>query len=212
MERLPRYLVALAAMALLLVGCGTRIDKQAFTRSLRGSEAGSGAVATPANAGGSSVSNGSQVLGTTQRSDAPSVSRTARPRTASIPEGVSKALVGDVIRVGIHVPITGAAPLPANFLDSLEVVEAYTRDNPIHGRTVEFVIEDDGYDPARGLAACRKLAGENVLFVIGHTMPTVQDGCAGLFDTRLIPYLMRGTPESYLDGRPAPLLHSRMGA
>jgi branched-chain amino acid transport system substrate-binding protein len=137
-------------------------------------------------------------------------STTARPEGPAraggsgftMPSNVSTAIVGDEIRVGIHVPVTGAAPLPTNWSDALDVVQSFTNDHQIHGRTVRFIVADDGYDPAKGLGACRKLADENVLFVIGHTMPTVQDECANFFNARGIPYLMRGTPETFLDDRP----------
>jgi ABC-type branched-subunit amino acid transport system substrate-binding protein len=102
----------------------------------------------------------------------------------------------------MHVPETGAAPLPQDWQDVLAVVQDQLNKQPVNGRKVQFVIEDDGYDPARGLAACRKLAGEDVFFVIGHTDPAVQDACAGFFQGQGIPYLMRGTYPEILSGRP----------
>lgn len=200
--------ILLALLTIVATACGTRVDKEAFYREL----AAQGGVATEDGAAGTAGGPGEQgaaarsaggstrVLGTsTTRPGSESGSGTARP--PGIPSHVSTKEIGKVVRVGIHVPVTGAAPLPSNWSDAIEVVEAYTRDHPIHGRTVQFVVEDDGYDAAKGLAACRKLAGEDVVFVIGHTMPTIQDGCAELFEKRGIPYLMRGVPESFLDGR-----------
>jgi ABC-type branched-subunit amino acid transport system substrate-binding protein len=107
-----------------------------------------------------------------------------------------------VVQVGLHVPETGAAPLPTDWRDGIGVVEAYLNERPIHGRRIKFKIEDDGYDPSRALAACRKLADAGVTFVIGHTAPGAEDACAGLFQSRGIPYIMRGNAEKVLDGRP----------
>ncbi|HET9444306.1 MAG TPA: ABC transporter substrate-binding protein [Acidimicrobiales bacterium] len=115
--------------------------------------------------------------------------------------GLSTDPVGDVVRIGLHVPETGAAPMPTDWKDVLNVVEDHVNTTPVHGRKIHFVVEDDGYDASRGLAACRKLADENVLFVIGHTAPAAEDACAGLYQSRRIPYLMRGVMEKVLSGR-----------
>jgi branched-chain amino acid transport system substrate-binding protein len=111
--------------------------------------------------------------------------------------------MGDVIPIGMHIPLTGAAPLPTNFSDIINAVQEYiNKEARINGRSVRIIVEDDGYDPAKGAAACRKLADAKPLFVIGHTMPAVEDSCAGLFQSRRIPYLMRGTYEAVLKNRP----------
>jgi branched-chain amino acid transport system substrate-binding protein len=116
--------------------------------------------------------------------------------------GVSTDQVGDVIRIGLHVPETGAAPLPTDWKEALAVVEDHVNASPVHGRRIRFVVEDDGYDASRGLAACRKLADENVLFVIGHTAPAAENACTDLYQSRRIPYLMRGVMEKVIAGRP----------
>ena len=212
MVRSRQFVLATAVSALLLAACGTRVDKDAFYESLRTAPStvtttapGSGAPVTNGS-GSSRTDGGSRVLGGTVTRPG-SNGGTQGPVTSTgggsgIPANVSTKVIGDEILVGIHVPVTGAAPLPTNWSDSLKVVTDYVNETGIHGRSVRFVVEDDAYDPARGLAACRKLADQNVLFVIGHTMPTVQDSCANFFNARGIPYLMRGTPEYFLEDRP----------
>ena len=211
-----RWVILIAALALAMAACGTRVDKQAFYDALAEQQqtiitegsAGSSPDGTTAS-GGSSSNGGSQVLGT--RSTAPGSVDTDPPSgggasggsAAAIPSHVSRAVIGDTITVGFHVPITGAAPLPLAWTDTLAAVEEWlNKEARINGRGVRFVLEDDGYDPAKGLAACRKLADSNVLFVIGHTMPTVQERCSRFFNDRGIPYLIRGIPESTLQGAP----------
>jgi len=210
MVRSYRSFVAVLAVMMGLAACGTRVDKDAFYAQLAAQQqqtGGEGVVpGTPegsvpgSTAGPSAPGSRPTVLGT--RTAASDGSRPAAPISSGIPSNVSTTVVGNEIVVGLHVPVTGAAPLPTNWDDSLEVVQRSINDNPIHGRTVRFIVEDDGYDPARGLAACRKLADSNVLLVIGHSMPTIQESCASFFHQRGIPYLMRGIPEAALDGHP----------
>ena len=209
-----RMAAVLAALALTATACGTRVDRDAYFTALeaRAGEA-PGEEAAP---------DGTAVAGTSvSQQDAPGDARTtgtgagagARlPRTATTAKSggppkpgaipnVSTERVGDTVRIGMHVPETGAAPVPTDFRDVFAVLEQHLNANPVHGRKVEFLIEDDGYDPAVGLAACRKIEDGDPLFVIGHTQPAVQDACAGLFQSRGVPYLMRGTNQDVLNGR-----------
>lgn len=204
MTRSNRLIRVTAILLLTLVACGTRVDKEAFYAALRSNPGAAGEAATPR---GAQPTDGPALAprGESGRASGPA-SGAAAPRggSSSAPANLhlSTAEVGKVINIGLHVPQTGAAPLPTNWQDSLDVVTSSINAHPINGRTVRFTVEDDGYDPAKGLAACRKLADENVLFVIGHTMPTIEDSCAGFFNSRHIPYLMRGIPESALKNRP----------
>jgi len=201
----------LAVLALTTAACGTRVDRDAYLASRR--------VILPEGAAGDLVvRSGSELDGETSVGDASASGGSgaapagagstvagsgAEEASPGVPAGVSAKVVGDTVRIGMHLPETGAAPLPTDWLDALKVIQQYLNErHPAHGRTYEFVVEDDGYDPAKGLAACRKLADENVLLVLGHSQPAVQEACAGLLDDRRIPYMMRGAQASILDGRP----------
>lgn len=205
-------LAVLAALALTTAACGTRVDRDAYLASRR-------VVLAEGADGDLQAGRGAEVDGTRSVGDtaaASDPSRAASSGTApgadstssgsgasGVPTGVSDKVVGDTIRIGMHLPETGAAPLPTDWLDALKVIQQYLNEqHPAHGRTYQFVVEDDGYDPAKGLAACRKLADENVLLVLGHSQPAVQEACAGLFHERRIPYLMRGAQASILSGHP----------
>ena len=214
-----RFLVwaaLLSSTALLATSCGTRVDRAAYFRSLQqqgqGTDVAAGAPGDAAQQGvEAAATNGGASGGTGgAESGAASAGKGAKGSTAAagsasgkagVPTNVSTAVVGDTIRVGLHVPETGAAPLPQDWMDVVNVVQGYLNAHPVNGRKMQFVVEDDGYDPAMGLAACRKLAGENVVFVIGHTQPAVEDACAGLFQSQGIPYLMRGAQPQLLSGR-----------
>jgi branched-chain amino acid transport system substrate-binding protein len=195
-------------VALLSSSCGTRADRDAFYESLRRNQTGTQQDVT-ASVGEDVTSDvpdasdtsarATEVLGTQQT---PTKTKTTKP-SGGVPANVSREVIGKQIDIGIHVPITGAAPIPTDFLDYMRVIETYVAEEaPIHGRTFRFVETDDGYDPAKGQAACRKLASENIVLAVGHTMPAVEDGCADLFGGKGIPYLMRGTYPSVLKDRP----------
>lgn len=205
----------LAALALIATACGTRVDRQAYQ-----AERAAAQVVVPVGTGGAGIAGESVTtavpgatgsVAATDRSGGaissggPATSSggaaTASP-SADIPD-VSDEVVGDTIRIGFHVPITGAAPIPTDFMDTLQVIEEYTNEEaPIQGRKVHYLIEDDGYDAQVALAACKKLVDDGPLLVIGHTMPAAQDACADEFGEQGIPYLMRGTYPEILDGRP----------
>lgn len=77
--------------------------------------------------------------------------------------GVTK----DTIKIGIIGPMTGSAAL---FGKSVFGLEALYRDinerGGINGRKIEIVREDDGCDPARGIAAFKKLVSQDRVFAV----------------------------------------------
>ncbi|MFA5787636.1 MAG: ABC transporter substrate-binding protein [Actinomycetota bacterium] len=209
MRRTASLLSAVLAVVLVGTACGSRVDRDAYLRSLQqyqevqpGAEqpGGSASTALPEQPGGAGTATtaGSQITAAPTGGTS-----TGKPGTTTKTSPLSTTVVGDTILIGFHVPKTGAAPMPTNWLDALEAIQEYlnTEVRP-SGRKVKFLIEDDGYDATKGASACRKLADANPLFVIGHTMPAAQDACARQFNERLVPYLMRGTYPEILNGRP----------
>jgi len=73
----------------------------------------------------------------------------------------------DTIRIGVFAPLSGSALL---FGKGLIGVDAYYRSvnesGGINGRKIELVREDDGCDPAKGIAAIKKLIGDDNVFMI----------------------------------------------
>ncbi len=201
---MKRILLVLVSLSLFLAACGTRVDKEAYFRSLGTQTEAPGEVtsteagraAGPTSAARTTAGGPGEAASKTQQGGRVAGGGAAGPR-------VSDKVVGETINIGFHVPVTGAAPLPADFLDIIKAIEEYfNAEKPLYGRKFRFLVEDDGYDPTKGLAACRKLAGEDVLFVIGHTMPAAEDACAKLLGDAGIPYLIRGTYPEILNGRP----------
>jgi branched-chain amino acid transport system substrate-binding protein len=85
------------------------------------------------------------------------------PALAQDVPGVTK----DTIKIGVIGPMTGSAAL---FGKSVFGVEALYRDinerGGINGRKIEIIREDDGCDPARGIAAVKKLVSQDRVFAI----------------------------------------------
>lgn len=208
--------VAAAALSLLAAACGTQVDKQAYLGSLASTDGGDGseavqgpagtdggqrpvggATSAPVTQGGQQTTRGPGATAGSGGSGSTPSSGSSRG-TASTPSGLSTTVVGNTIMVGMHLPETGAAPLPMSWRGDLEVVQRYMNDRPVNGRKMDFTIQDDGYDPAMGMAACKKLVDAQPLLVIGHTSPAVQSQCVPIFNANHIPYLLRGSPRSFI--------------
>ena len=77
--------------------------------------------------------------------------------------GVTK----DTIKIGVFGPMTGAAALFGKSVFGVESVYKDINDKGgIHGRKIVLVRDDDGCDPARGLAAFKKLVTQDEVFAI----------------------------------------------
>jgi branched-chain amino acid transport system substrate-binding protein len=117
-------------------------------------------------------------------------------------------VVGKTIDFGITVPITGAAPLPFGWQTDVNTVEQWiASQGGLYGRKVSFDIEDDGYDPSTGQAACTKLVDSKPLFVVGWTMPEVELECAQLFSKNKIPYFARGASPNVIQSCSIPICY-----
>jgi branched-chain amino acid transport system substrate-binding protein len=87
----------------------------------------------------------------------------ASPLAAQDAPGVTK----DTIKIGVISPMTGSAAI---FGKSAFGVESVYRDinerGGINGRKIEIVREDDACDPARGIAAMKKLVSQDQVFAV----------------------------------------------
>ncbi|MGZ4119200.1 MAG: ABC transporter substrate-binding protein [Actinomycetota bacterium] len=214
MNQRKKMVIAAMLIALAATACGTRVDKAAFYRALaasgqqgtggtNGTTSGGSVAAGPSQAPGTTVQGVNNPSGSSGGSTTGGSSTGTASGASAASLGVSTAPVGNTVLVGLNIPLTGAAPVPPTFQDAIDVAQSYLNSNGgIYGRQVKFLVEDDQYDPSTGLAVCRKLAGENVLFAVGHTMPTIEQECTDFYNTKKIPYIMRGIPEATLANRP----------
>lgn len=76
-------------------------------------------------------------------------------------------VTADTIKIGVIGPMTGPAAIFGKSVFGVEAVFQAANDRGgIHGRKIEVVREDDGCDPAKGLAAYKKVVSQDNVFAI----------------------------------------------
>ena len=101
-----------------------------------------------------------------------------REAAASAGPGVSR----DKIRIGIHVPLTGAAPIPSESAEKgKDLYYRWLKHNgrKINGRTVEVVLRNDQYNPSTAVAVCKEMVEKaNVFALLGYVGADQIQACA----------------------------------
>src|SRR5204862_2522187 len=133
---------------------------------------------------------------------------TATP--APVPGGPAPAGAADrtgvsdtKIRIGIHAPITAAAPFPQNAFDKgKDVYWKYLAEKGgIFGRNVEIVFRDDQFNPSRAVQVCREMVEQEKVFILLGAAGSEQiTACARYADSMGVPYLSAGVNEDGLTG------------
>jgi ABC-type branched-subunit amino acid transport system substrate-binding protein len=110
----------------------------------------------------------------------------------------------DSITIGIHAPVTGAAPFPADaFALGRDIYWTWSGAPKINGRTVKVLFEDDQYSPVTARDRCRKMAEQQKAFMLigGGGTDQIQ-ACAQYAAGTSIPYLSAGVTEIGVDTLP----------
>lgn len=122
--------------------------------------------------------------------------------TTTSPDGTPPTgkVWGKTITIGIHAPITGAAPLPSTFQSAATFVrDYYNAKGGIHGRTLDIQIVDDQYQPAVATQRCSELVKQrNAFLLIGAAGTDQIQACARYAATAGVPYLSAGVTEKGL--------------
>lgn len=126
--------------------------------------------------------------------------KTTTTTTAGNTTGVSDTL----ITIGLHAPVTGAAPVRSDSFATGGDLYWDHGDNgkpvKIFGRQVELVFADDQYTPSTARSVCQRMAEVNKAFLLAGGAGTDQiKACADFSQTRGIPYLSAGVTEKGLD-------------
>lgn len=119
----------------------------------------------------------------------------------TIGNGDTTGVTDDTITVGIHAPLTGAAPLRQDsFETGKDLYWQYGNDGgpvEIHGRTVETVFADDQYRPSTARQVCQAMAEEQEAFALLGAGGTDQiQACAQYAAGEGVPYLSTGVTEN----------------
>ncbi|MDQ2648916.1 MAG: ABC transporter substrate-binding protein, partial [Actinomycetota bacterium] len=113
-------------------------------------------------------------------------------------------VTADTIRIGIHAPVTGAAPLPAeSFEKARDTYWRYVTEiqgQKVLGRSkVEVSFKDDKYTPNTAIQACREL-GSNSFLVVGAGGTDQIQACGQYAQQAKLPYFSAGVTEVGLKG------------
>ncbi len=88
--------------------------------------------------------------------------------SCSTPSEAQPGLTEDTIKIGTHQPLTG--PAAASYAPISAATAAYfdyvNDQGGIHGRTIEYIVKDDGYNPATTQTVVRELVLEDEVFAI----------------------------------------------
>ncbi|MFN2591136.1 MAG: ABC transporter substrate-binding protein [Actinomycetota bacterium] len=113
------------------------------------------------------------------------------------------------ITLGIHAPITGAAPVTdESFEEGKDLYWRYGNDGKafsIYGRQVRVIVEDDHYNPTFATQVCKEMVEEDRAFLLIGGAGTDQIvACAKYAETQPgpVPYLSAGVTQEPLEGRP----------
>jgi ABC-type branched-subunit amino acid transport system substrate-binding protein len=207
-------------LAVLATACGTQVDKSAYLHAVelgrgsaqRAGSSGSGGQGPAQSSGGGAGQGG---VGSSGASSTAGRSGSSSPSTAtgggapgsSNPYDLSTTELGSTILVGMHLPETGAAPLPMGWQQDVTTVQSWLDANPVNGRKVTFDVQDDGYDPSTGQAACTKILDANPVVALGWSMPEVELDCGQLFAAHGIAYLARGASPNIVTSCSKPICY-----
>jgi ABC-type branched-subunit amino acid transport system substrate-binding protein len=121
------------------------------------------------------------------------------PSGPAVPSGPQDktGVTAKEITIGIHAPVTGAAPFPAAaFSRGRDVYWKWSGAPKVNGRTVKVLFENDDYNPTTARDRCRKMAEQQKAFLLVGGGGTDQiQACAQYAAGKGIPYLSPGVTE-----------------
>ena len=116
----------------------------------------------------------------------------------------STGVTGDLIKIGSHAPLTGAAPVPsASAEKGSKLLWEWMKRNKedIHGRDVEAILKNDNYNPSQAVAVCKEMVEKDKVFLLSGLAGTDQiQACARYAGSVGVPYLSAGVTETGLTG------------
>lgn len=123
---------------------------------------------------------------------------------SAAPAGDRTGISDNEIVIGIHAPVTGAAPIPQNSFDTgKDVYWNFVKANGgVWGsHNVRVVFEDDKFDPRTAVQVCKKMVEQDKAFIlIGGGGADQITACANYAQSVGVPYLSAGVNEDGLAG------------
>jgi branched-chain amino acid transport system substrate-binding protein len=156
----------------------------------------------PAPASSAPAASGRPPSGREQATSGP-VPQPSPPREALEGAPDRTGVTDTTIRIGIHAPVTGAAPFPQHAFEQSDDLywKFLAARGGVHGRNVEVVFRDDKYNPSSAVQACREMVEEQKVFaIIGFAGADQITACARYADSVNVPYFSGGVNEDGLAG------------
>jgi branched-chain amino acid transport system substrate-binding protein len=225
-----RYGIAFAAFALLAVACGQYAgvhERAAGDGQIAAGQTGITAPAAPGTTGTTGTTGTGTIGGGTGGTTTGTVGGTTGTATGTTGEtgttggtggtsaapaapatgGTTTGVTANSIKIGIHAPLTGAAPLKASSFDHGKDLywEKGCGGKPclIFGRKVQTVFQDDQYNPSHARAVCAQMAEQQQSFLLVGGGGTDQiQACAVYAGSKRIPYVSAGVTETGLTKLP----------
>lgn len=120
--------------------------------------------------------------------------------------GDATGVTDDSITIGIHAPITGAAPVPSQSFErgkSLYFEFMEREGKSLSGRDVRVVSRNDNYQPSQAVAVCKEMVEQEKAFLLFGVAGTDQiQACARYANSVRVPYLSGGVTEIGVDTLP----------
>jgi branched-chain amino acid transport system substrate-binding protein len=114
-------------------------------------------------------------------------------------EGDSTGVTADEIRIGVHAPLTGAAPIPQRSV-AVAVRQYWDHMGDVHGRRVEVFLRDDRYNPSHATQVCNELIQRQQVFILNGVGGADQiAACARTAAQQGVPYFSSGTVHGVLE-------------
>ena len=114
------------------------------------------------------------------------------------------------IKIGLHMPLTGAVPIPADSADKgARLLWRWLRvkERPINGRQVRVVVKNDNYNPSQAVAVCKEMVEQDKVFLLsgmmgGSNSANESMACARYAESVGVPYVAIGSSRLGVDRLP----------
>jgi branched-chain amino acid transport system substrate-binding protein len=151
---------------------------------------------------------GDSTQGTTGGTAGTTSGTTSTNGPATLSGHTTSGVTSTTITIGIHAPITGAAPVTdESFQEGKDLYWKYGNNGKpfsIFGRTVQVIVEDDHYNPTYATLVCKEMVEQDHAFLLVGGAGTDQIvACAKYSETQPgpVPYLSAGVTQEPLEGR-----------